>query len=196
MYDREAALKTAFNQAVIHLLGIEVKDYYSELSTTQMLSLKSVLSDINNLITLRLAFSLADWICEKFDMLEGDKKIAFDTIRSSKPNANGFDIELSVPNIVAEIKCNIPINGGKVYGSAQRNGLQKDIEGLLNGKSKSSKNASESLKFLGLYDTAEVRAATDHFVKHLPENLNRQIIIEPKLSDTIDNQHVYIVFVK
>lgn len=196
MYDREVALKTAFNKAVTSLLGIEEKDYYSELSTSQVLSLKAVLSDINNLITLRLAFSLADWICDRFDILEEARNTVLDTIRSSKPNTNGYDIELSSPDIVAEIKCNIPINGGRVYGSAQRNGLQKDIEGLLNGKSKSSKNAGECFKLLGLYDTPEVRAATDHFAKNLPENLNRKLVIAPKVGETFDSQHVYIVFVK
>ena len=70
MYDREAALKTAFNSAVVRLLGIEEKDYYSKLTTDQMLSLKTALSDINNLITLRMAFSLAGWICGRFNISE------------------------------------------------------------------------------------------------------------------------------
>ena len=119
-----------------------------------------------------------------------------DTIRSAKPNANGYDIELSDPDTVAEIKCNIPINAGRVYGSAQRNGLRKDIEGLLAGKSKSSKKTDKSVKLLGLYDTPEVRAATQHFVKNLPATLNQKLVIEPEQGKVLDNQHVYVVFVK
>ncbi len=196
MFNREIALKTAFNRTIVGLLGIEEKDYYSKLTTEQMLSLKTALSDINNLITLRLAFSLASWICDRFNISEWERKDILDTIRSSKPNTNGYDIELSAPDTVAEIKCNIPINAGRVYGSAQRNGLRKDIEGLLAGKSKSSKNPDKSFKFLGLYDIPEVRAATEHFVKYLPANLNQKIVIEPPQEKTLDDQHVYIVFVK
>jgi len=196
MYDREVALKTAFNRAVASLLGVEEKDYYSKLATDQIISLKTVLSDINNLITLRLAFSLASWICDRFNVSEGERKQILDIIKSSKPNTNGYDIELSVPNIIAEIKCNIPINAGRVYGSAQQNGLRKDIEGLLAGKSKSSKKADKSTKLLGLYDTPEVRAATEHFVKNLPANLKQKLIIDPEQGNVLGNQHVYIVFVK
>ncbi|MCK9197465.1 MAG: hypothetical protein M0P16_10845 [Syntrophales bacterium] len=196
MYDREVALKTSFNRSVTSLLGIEEKDYYSKLTTTQILSLKSVLSDINNLLTLRLTFSLAEWICDRFNISGDARRTILDTIRASKPNTNGYDIELSFPAIVAEVKCNIPINAGTEYGSAQRNGLRKDIEGLVNGKSKSSKVTSECFKLLGLCDTAEVRAATDHFVKNLPADLNRKLVIEPNGEDAIDDQHVYIVFVK
>lgn len=196
MYDREVALKTAFNRAVTSLLGVEEKDYYSKLATDQIISLKTVLSDINNLITLRLAFSLAIWICGRFNVSESERKNILDTIKSSKPNTNGYDIELSVPDIIAEIKCNIPINAGRVYGAAQQNGLRKDIEGLLAGKSKSSKKADKSTKLLGLYDTPEVRSATEHFVKNLPANLKQKLIIDPEQGNVLGNQHVYIVFVK
>jgi len=196
MYDRESDLKTAFNKAIVNLLNIEEQDYYSKLTTDQMLNLKSALSDINNIITLRLAFSLADWICSKLNISQRTKKEITDTMRSSKPNTNGYDIEISDPDIVAEIKCNIPINSGRVYGSAQRNGLKKDIDGLLNGKNKSRKKAEESIKILGLYDTQEVRAATDHFVKNLPPELNRKLVVDPKQAETLDTSHVYVVFVK
>lgn len=196
MYDREVALKTTFNRTVISLLGIEEKDYYSQLTTAQILSLKSALSDINNLITLRLAFSLAGWICDRFSIPEEARKSVFDAVRSSKPNTNGYDIEMSSPDIVAEIKCNIPINGGRVYGSAQKNGLRKDIAGLLDGKSKSSKKSDKSFKLLGLYDMPEVRAATKHFAKNLPEDLNQKLFIQPREGEALDNQHLYIVYVK
>jgi len=83
-----------------------------------------------------------------------------------------------------------------VFGSAQRNGLRKDIEGLIVGKSKSSKNADKSIKLLGLYDTSEVRAATKHFVRNLPASLKQKLIIDPEQGKALDNQHVYIVFVK
>lgn len=196
MYDRESALKKAFNRAVVDLLGIEERDYYSKLTTNQMLSLKRALSDINNIITLRLAYALAGWICDNFSISKAGRKAILDTIRSSKPNANGYDIELTAPDCIAEIKCNIPINAGSVYGAAQRNGLQRDIQGLLEGKSKSPKKVENSVKLLGLYDTPEVRAATEHFVKNLPATLKQKVVVEPQRGESFDNQHVYVVFVK
>jgi len=195
MYDREAALKNAFNHSVVDLLDIENKDYYSKLTTNQMLSLKTALSNINNIITLRLAYSLANWICERFNITEGERETILNIIRSAKPNTNGYDIDLSAPDCVAEIKCNIPINAGRVYGSAQRNGLQKDIEGLFTGKGKTSKKVENSIKLLGLYDTPEVRAATEHFVKNLPAALKQKLIIEPQQGSELDAQHVYVVFI-
>ena len=84
MYDREASLRIAFNHSVANLLGIEEKDYYSNLTTDQMLSLKTTLSDINNIIiTLRLVFSLADWICDKMRVPNEEKKNILNKLRST-----------------------------------------------------------------------------------------------------------------
>jgi hypothetical protein len=196
MYDREFDLKIAFNKAVVRLLNIEERDYYSGLTTEQMIDLKTALANINNIITIRLAFSLAGWICNRMKVTEEASKKIFEIIRSSKPNSNGFDIELSNPDIVAEVKCNIPVNGGQVYGAAQQSGLSKDIAGLLKGKKKSPKKTTKSIKILGLYDTPEVRVATDHFVKHLAAELDRKLVIEPQQEQNLDSNHVCIVFVK
>jgi hypothetical protein len=43
-----------------------------------------VLSDINNIITLRLAFSLADWICDKFSLTGEARDALLDEIRTNK----------------------------------------------------------------------------------------------------------------
>jgi hypothetical protein len=196
VYNREVALKIAFNRSVVELLGVEEKDYYSSLTTDQIFGLKVALSNINNVITLRLVFSLASWICDRFNISDIDRQALLDTLRALKPNANGYDIEMAAPDIIAEIKCNIPINAGRVYGAAQQKGLRQDIEGLLMGKSKSSKNADTSIKLLGLYDTPEVRAATGHFIQNLPTNLSQKLMVEPEQGNALDNQHVYIVFVK
>jgi hypothetical protein len=97
--------------------------------------------------------------------------------------------------VVAEVKCNIPINAGCRYGAAQQKGLTKDIEGLLKGK-KPSKNTDKSIKILGLYDTPEVRAATKHFVGKMSSERKEKMIIDPQQEQLLDKHHVYVVFVK
>jgi hypothetical protein len=56
-------------------------------------------------------------------------------VNSQNSNANGFDIYYPSEEIkiIAEIKCNIPINKKSSFGAAQRNGILKDIESLLYG---------------------------------------------------------------
>jgi hypothetical protein len=161
-----------------------------------MLSLKIALSDINNVITLRLASSLADWIYNKLDIAEESQKQIFSTMISKKPNANGYDIDSVTPNIVAEVKCHIPINEGWTYGSNQITQLKKDINGLLNGKPKFSRKTDGAFKILGLLDTPKVRAATDHFVRNLASELKQKMIVDPNQSQNLDSGHVYVVFVK
>jgi hypothetical protein len=67
---------------------------------------------------------------------------------------------------VAEVKCNVPINGGTKYGAAQKNGIIADIEALLNGKSKASSAPApaQSLKFMVFLDLPAVRAANAHLI--------------------------------
>lgn len=196
MYDRTSELKTVFNNAVNQFMGLPEDDYYSKLSVKQILGLKSMLSKINNIITLRLAFSLVEWICARYNLSDDEKQDIENKIRVLKPNTNGYDIEIHAPDIVAEVKCNIPINCGSFYGSAQRNGLIRDIAGLLNGKSKSKKKTSDSVKLLGLYDTKEVRRATEHLVDKLPDKLNGKVIINPQDNSLLETSKVYIVYLK
>lgn len=65
---------------------------------------------------------------------------------------------------MAEVKCNIPVNGGTKYGAAQKAGILKDIEALLQGKSKAAAVPHDSLKFMVFIDLPEVRAANNHLV--------------------------------
>lgn len=196
MYDRASELKTEFNNAVYHLMGLPQDDYYSKLSLDQILGLKAMLSKINNIITFRLAISLVEWICIRYNLPDNEKQDIENRIRAKKPNTNGYDIEIPAPDIVAEVKCNIPINRGSFYGSAQRNGLIRDIDCLLNGKSKSKKKTSDSFKLLGLYDTEAVRRATEHLVDKLPCKLNGKVIINPQDNCHLEASKVYIVYLK
>jgi len=87
-------------------------------------------------------------------------------VLQAKPNANGFDVWLGYPiALVGEVKCNVPINKGLIYGAAQRHGIEKDIIALLQGKRKASINPQSCLKFLAFLDRPEIKSANEHLLR-------------------------------
>lgn len=118
-------------------------------------------------------------------------------VKKSKPNDNGYDIQLDTGmKILAEVKCNRPINNGEKFGSAQRNGITKDLEGLLEGKNRVKINVNDYHKFLVLYDSGNaVKNATSHYLQNHDKRFsNRVLILNP--DGVIDKEHVYIIFIK
>ena len=87
----------------------------------------------------------------------------------SKPGSNGYDLVCLHPiPFVAEVKCNIPINGGSKYGSAQRTGILKDVASLKAGKIKAAQLSPGTLKFMVFLDLPQVKAANAHLVASSP----------------------------
>jgi len=141
-------------------------DYYAKLDTEAFLGLKSVLADINNILTIRVSLAFVEWIAIRL-ALDSDAKLALKKIvLEAKPNANGFDVWLGYPvAFVAEVKCNVPINRGSIYGSAQRHGIEKDVTTLLQGKRRASINSQSCPKFLAFLDLPEIRSANEHLLR-------------------------------
>lgn len=151
---RYNSLKKRLNNHLKKLTGIE-KDYFSDLNQNDLLELKSVLYDINNVLTLKVTLSAADWICDFFKVSNSEKKEILEKIDNTKPNANGFDINIKSPKkIIAEVKCIIPINNGNKYGGAQWNSILDDAYKLKNGKRELT-DTSDYYKFLFLIDIGE-----------------------------------------
>jgi len=141
-------------------------DYYGQLNAASLLKLKSTLSDINNILTLRVTLAFADWIAGKLLLDDQYTAELRDSVLNAKPSSNGYDIKLDYPvSFVGEVKCNVPINNGGVYGSAQRIGIEKDITALLNGKTKASIVPENFLKFIAFLDLPEIRQANAHLVR-------------------------------
>lgn len=195
IYNRDSELQSRLNAFLADDLGLPKADYYSRLDLNGYLNIKSVLSDINNILTLKVSLAFAHWVSSILGLDRNTTRRIEAQVLATKPNANGYDIELSDPvNIVAEIKCNIPINRGRIYGSAQRNGIAKDIDALVNGKSKSPMQPKNCLKFMVFLDTPEVRAATDHFVKNMKEHKERIYFVGDETTiRSLDR--VYVAFV-
>ncbi|WP_237133128.1 hypothetical protein [Pseudohongiella sp. O18] len=195
VYDRERALQERLNSFFHKNFALPDLDYYSRLDRKALAGLKALLGDINNIFTMKICLEFGTWLGEILNLDAKTRGELRDSILQSQPNTNGFDLEIPEPvGVVAEVKCNVPINGGSVYGSAQRNGIVKDIDALMEGKSKSPIDPTNCLKFLVLLDTPEVRAATRHLVKNLKRHKEAVVFIEPGIKP--DCRHnLYVVHV-
>ncbi|HEX3355391.1 MAG TPA: hypothetical protein VHS31_00320 [Tepidisphaeraceae bacterium] len=194
-YNRETFLRERLNTFLARELRLPEADYYANLTDESLLSLKSVLADINNIFTLRVCINFVDWLASRFNFNEIDTQAVRASLLKTKPGANGYDIHIPTPiRAIAEIKCNVPINRGNKYGSNQRDGIKKDVTALLQGKSKARLNLHDYLKFLVLLDRPAIRAATEHF--RLGSKLYRDRLIVVSDAIEIDRQDVvYVVYV-
>lgn len=195
VYDRERALRARLNAFLIDKFGLPTNDYYSKLDRGALAGLKAVLGDINNIFTLRICLAFGTWLGRTFNLDATALAEINDSILRSPPNANGYDLAIEHPiSVIAEVKCNVPINGGSIYGAAQRQGVLKDVNALMQGKTKARVDPSKRLKFLVLLDTPEVRAATRHLVKNMKVHRDAVLFaengIKPDRTDKLYIVHV------
>lgn len=124
-----------------------------------LIELKSVLSNIHNVLTLIATLTATKKIA---DVLSYEKKQENDLLRSvesKKANSNGFDIEIrdSYGNkILAEVKCNVLIHSEKL-GAQQVRNILNDVRKLRNelpeGEGRKIKiDTSEYIKLIVLVD--------------------------------------------
>lgn len=201
---RNEELKLKFNTHFRLITGIET-DFYSALKNEDILELKTVLSDINNLLTYKLTLIAGKWLGSFFSFNKKYQQTILENIDSIKPNAQGFDIVINKPiKIIAEVKCNVPVKGGSKFGAMQTKKLIEDVQKLLNGK-RQILDTSEYLKFLfviNIGDRSE-EALTNltkktKIRKENEERLNRNvarenmIIINDKFSSELKFDKVYV----
>ncbi len=195
-YNREIELRIRLNGFIANRLGLPQADYYANLDQVGFTELKSILGDINNIFTLKTTVAFVEWLSGRLGLDARTREAVLKDVLATKPNANGYDVEIVGPTaVIAEIKCNIPINRGSVYGSAQKDGIANDVAALVEGKSKSSIDAASCLKFMVLLDTPEVRKATDHFIRNMKTHRERMEIVE---KDTIlaSPEKIYVIYIR
>lgn len=195
IYDRERVLQERLNAFLHKRFALPQRDYYSRLDQNGLSELKVLLSDINNIFTMKVCLHFGEWLSRNLRLGAKARSTIRESILSNPPNANGYDIEIAEPiPVIAEVKCNIPINGGVVYGSAQRSGIIKDIRSLMEGKSKSRALPDMYLKFLVLLDVPEIRIATQHLVRSLEEYRDAVVFAGPRIKPDRKDK-LYIVYV-
>ena len=180
-YHREEELKNRLNNFFITQFTLPEDDYYSRLDSEKIISLKMALSDINNLLTMKITISFVKWIKKQFNLSDESEEKIMSEVLSTKPSTNGYDIiSNEILKLIAEVKCNIPINAGKRYGSAQRNGINKDLNNLLYGKTKSKFDTKKYLKFMVFLENESIREANQHYINLSKEFKENIIIIDEK----------------
>ncbi|BFH61162.1 hypothetical protein J2Z32_001572 [Paenibacillus turicensis] len=196
-YDREAELKERFNQFIANKITGSNEDYYSRMSVEDFEDIKTTLKDIHNIITYKTTIRFIDWVSERFPYVKENYQVYLEQVLKTRPNDNGYDLIVTGEvNIIAEIKCNKPINNGYKFGSAQRNGIVKDILGLLEGKSKVKSNPAAAFKFLVIYDFGDhTLSAAQHLIKNLQADLKEKVEIYED-SNLLTTDKVYVVFIK
>lgn len=161
-YNRFDDLKQRLNTYFQELTG-ENRDFISNLDVPDLFRFKNALSDIHNMLTLKMTFLAVDWLCEYFQVDESVKESILLDINSIKPNTNGFDIKIDAINVIAEVKCVVPINNSNKYGSAQWNAILEDAVKLKFGKGKYI-DTSKYFKFLFLVSLGE---KTEQAILHM-----------------------------
>ena len=160
IYNRADALISEYKEFIER-----IKERKAEESVTlkHIIDLKSVLANINNLITLLATHAVAYKIAEAFEFPEEDTRELIDKIDNVGPNTNGYDIKIDDPKILVEVKCNKLIDGK--FGANQLKSMQNDILKLLDpslGDYKKAyeliENTSEYLKILAIVDFDNVSA--------------------------------------
>ena len=156
VFNREEKLSKEFNAAILNILGDMGNDmdndFYKHLTFKTIINLKKVLSNINNLITLKTSVAFVDFLCEINKIESEIASNVIKEINKTNANTNGYDIVCkngSFP-FIAEVKCNIPCGKkGEKYGAAQIASIKTDLEGLRNGKKKTLElNLKEYFRFM------------------------------------------------
>lgn len=205
---REQELKSKFNKVIKTVLeskignDLEDDDFYGKISFEGLVELKKAISHINNIITLKVTNCFISKLQEG-GVISHDQEIEMkQKVNEISANANGYDIRYEAKKILAEVKCNIPVNGN-TFGSKQEEGIIYDIDGLLNGKTKGSvENTSEYYKFMVFLNANGVQESVKKILnkpdKHYEgkfdyyTNADGFIQIE---KDKLSMGKVYIVFI-
>ena len=187
-YNREKDLKEQFNQFFAQL-GIE--DLYSKLSNEQLIDLKKLLSCINNMITLRATDSFVLKLYQD-GFIDSKEKVGIGKIVDKQhANANGYDVKyVGNKKIIAEVKCNIPVNETS-FGAAQERGIIKDIEHLLDGKKKKQpiKDIADYYKFMVILDCEHAQESMEKIIK---KREDVKLYTSPA---ELDKENVYVIYV-
>jgi hypothetical protein len=154
-YDgRHADLKNRVNKHLQKLTGQDI-DFFSKLKQSDLIELKTVLADINNVLTFKMTIAAATWICKYFNLDKIIESEILQTVDNTKPNTKGFDIHILKPyKIIAEVKCTSPVNEGGIFGVAQHDSIMNDVHKLIHGKGNLI-DTTGFFKFLFLIDLGD-----------------------------------------
>lgn len=163
------------NEKIDNTLGLltgNFSNFTENFTTKNYLRLKSTLSDVNNVLTLKLTLSFVDTLCEKFELSEETKLDWKTKIDGIGPNTKGFDIDVQNPiKILAEVKCITTENNR--FSAIQKKNLFIDAHKL---KYKECNiDQSEYYKFIVVLDCGnETDNCIEAFLNYKSKKLNEE----------------------
>ena len=169
-----------------------------DITIEKLLELKTVLSNVHNVLTLIATLAATKKITDSLGYNEQDKKKCIEKIEKKKANSNGFDIEIEDSagmNILAEVKCNMLIHGKKL-GAQQMTGILNDVKKLRNefpgeNRKKITIDTSKYIKLIVIVDTFHGK------VNNVIESIKKEEYIKTleswaSLKNLTDFENVYL----
>ena len=148
------------------------------LNLSQMIELKHNVHDVNNIITLLVTYL---FIKELNDQYKFANTLNINDIEN-KPNANGYDFIYNTGKrlIVAEVKCNLPCGENNTYGAKQKEGIIKDLKGLVDKTSKSkSDNQITDAQFNSAYKFLVLIEGNELAMQQVLGDINKYDPLDP-----------------
>jgi hypothetical protein len=173
------------------------------------INLKMAVSNINNILTVKLTLSAIEWLAHFFSLSEDEKNNLIEIVEKTNSNTNGFDIiSEGKCNFLAEVKCNVPSSNGEKYLAAQRNSILDDALKLINGK-KGLKDTRKFYKFIFLLDLgAKTNSAIFSLLKprisrsedqkriNRNEITKKMVLLNEHKLESLDPVMVYVILLK
>lgn len=142
--DTYSRVRKLFEKYEDFIKSVKERETEQRVSLSEIIELKSTLSNVNNIITLLATRAVVCKIADAFAFGEEKKRELIKDIDRKGPNANGYDIRLENPKILVEVKCNTLINGKK-WGAGQLRSMQNDVLKLYD-PNKKHKKASDAIQ--------------------------------------------------
>lgn len=108
------------------------KESKSQITVKELFGLKSVLSNVHNILTSVATLATANKISEILSFNEDQTLTLISSVEEKKASTNGFDIKIDDPyKILVEVKCNMLIHDKKL-GAQQIKSILDDARKLRN----------------------------------------------------------------
>lgn len=178
-------------------LGCNGYDIVSKIKLTNLISLKKIISNVNNILTVNAAEIFVEKLKEYGFIEEEQKEAMRIQLSNTNPNAKGYDVqydgEKEEKKILAEVKCNIP--NGMHFGGNKDSKIKEDIIHLFDGKN--GINTNDYYKFFVVMKCDNIdkcmNVLIDSFYKE--HEKKRDKIKFYKEGMVLDKECIYVVFV-
>lgn len=193
VYERENFLKLQFNEVWSSILK-EKKDYYSYMDEHSLDLLKNAVTNLKDINRLKTTLAFISRIGDIFNVGSREVNAIEEIVRTTPPHYGGYDIEYKgAISILAEIKCNMPINNSNKFEPVQIRELKSELENLIFGKDESKvKDIENYCRFLVIKKHGKnLRYAVEELIKELPIDIAKFLLVYRE-GMIISKDYVYI----